>query len=240
MPAITIDTFFKGRIAIQQHRRGYRFSIDAVLLAGCIGSLKSEKILDLGTGCGIIPILLAYRYASIQVYGVEVQAELAALARQNVRSNAMQDRIHILHRDMITLTAKHTRGPVDIVVSNPPFRKVHSGRINPRQEKAIARHEIAMTLSDLVDVSRQMLSTKGRMITIYPSERSVDLMVQMRRGGIEPKFVHVVHSRPNEAAKLIVIDGIKGGRPGVKLMPPLIVYQPDGQYSATVQAMMRP
>lgn len=240
MDSLTIDTFFNGRIKVKQHRSGYRFSIDAVLMAGHAKPRPEGTVLDLGTGCGIIPMILAYRHATIKVYGIEVQPQLAELAALNVAENNMGDRVSILCMDMKTLQPDVISGPVDLVISNPPFRKAESGRINPNRQRAIARHEIKATLFDVVESARRMLPLAGRFITIYPAERITDILSQMRSADIEPKFLRMIHSGANTAAKLILVAGSKGGRPGVKIGPPLIIYKEDGSYTEEVQQMFMP
>lgn len=240
MDSLTIDTFFNGRIKVKQHRSGYRFSIDAVLMAGHAKPRPEGTVLDLGTGCGIIPMILAYRHATIKVYGIEVQPQLAELAALNVAENNMGDRVSILCMDMKTLQPDVISGPVDLVISNPPFRKAESGRINPNRQRAIARHEIKATLFDVVESARRMLPLAGRFITIYPAERITDILSQMRSADIEPKFLRMIHSGANTAAKLILVAGSKGGRPGVKIGPPLIIYKEDGSYTEDVQQMFMP
>lgn len=233
--SLTTDTFFNGRIRVKQDRSGYRFSIDAVLLAGHVNPHPGDNILDLGTGCGIIPLILAYRNPDIKVYGVEVQEELAKIAAVNVKENQMEDQITILCKDMKELKHDMISGPVNLVVSNPPYRKAKSGRINPHQQRAIARHEIKASLSDVVESARRMLSLGGRFVSVYPAERMTDILTQMRLSSIEPKFLRMIHSGWDTEAKLILVEGVKGGGVGIKIAPPLIIYRQDGSYTEEVQ-----
>ncbi len=240
MNPLTADTFFNGRIRVKQNRAGYRFSIDAVLIAGLTIPSPDDTILDLGTGCGIIPLILAYRHPKIKVYGVEVQQQLADLATINVEENRMKDRITIHCMDMKKLKHDMMSGPVDLVVSNPPYRKAESGRINPDQQRAVARHEIKATLSDVVETAQRMLRTAGRFVTVYPAERMADILIQMRSAGLEPKSLRTVHSDRHTDAKLIIVEGKKGGRPGLKIGSPVIIYRKDGSYTDEVQEMFKP
>jgi tRNA1Val (adenine37-N6)-methyltransferase len=240
MNSLTTDTFFDGCIKVKQNRSGYRFSIDAVLLAWHAGPRPDDTILDLGTGCGIIPMLLAYRYPGIRVYGIEVQTDLADIARLNIEENNMGDRIFIRCMDMKTLSHDVTSGAVDLVVCNPPFRKARSGRVNPDHERAIARHEIKTTLCDVIKTAHSMLRTSGRFVIVYPAERITDILSQMRDYGIEPKWIRMIHSDKNTNAKLILIEGKKGARPALKIEPPVIVYQENGTYSDEVEKMFHP
>ena len=237
MNRYTTDTFFNGQIRVKQSRDGYRFSIDAVVLAHYAAPCAGEKILDLGTGCGIIPLILAHRQPEITIYGVEVQAELAELAEFNARDNQLDDRITVFCTDMKLLKTDMTTGPVDLVVCNPPFRKQGSGRINPDNQRAIARHEIKVNLGDIIQTSRRMLRTAGRLVIIYTANRLTDILFHMRSGGIEPKFIRMLHSRENTEAILVLIEGVKGGRPGVKIASPLFIYSSGSDYTAEVESM---
>ena len=240
MPEVTADSFFNGRIQIRQGRGGYRFSIDAVLLAHYARPRPADRVLDLGTGCGIIPLILAFRYPDITLYGIEIQKELSDLGAFNVNNNQMKKRITILCRDMRTLKSNMIQGPVDLVICNPPYRKSDSGRLNPDHQRAVARHEIKATLSDVVDAARRMLRTAGRFTVIYTAERAVELLRRMHANGIEPKMLRSIHSSRDSAARLVLVEGVKGGRPGTRIASPLILYDDDGNYTAEVQAMFEP
>ena len=240
MEPLTTDSFFDGRIRIKQHRRGYRFSIDAVILAHQAAPKPGDKVVDLGTGCGIVPLILTYRQSDLQVYAIEVQAEMAAISERNVLDNHMDDRISILHEDLNALNINNISGPVDLVVSNPPFRKADSGRINPDRQRAVARHEIRTTLSDVIQTACRLLRPFGHFLTIYTAERMTDLFTRLRSANLEPKFMRVIHSTADSEAKLILVDALKGGGPGVKIGPTLIIYQADGSYTAEIERMFRP
>jgi len=240
MTTVTADAFFNGAISIKQHRSGYRFSIDAVILAAHARPRAGEVAADLGSGCGVIALILAYRNPDCRIYGIEVQKELAGIARRNVSDNAMADRIVILRQDLKLLTAGMVAGPVDLVVSNPPYRSPHSGRLNPDRQKAVARHEIKAALADVVDCARRILKTSGRFVTIYPAERLTDIVSQMRISRIEPKKMRTIHSDRYNGAKLVLVEGAKGVNPGMKILPPLYIYTRRGGYSREVQKMFQP
>jgi tRNA1Val (adenine37-N6)-methyltransferase len=239
MDSLTHDTFFSGKITIRQGRAGYRYSVDAVILAHHARPKPDDRVLDLGTGCGIIPIMLAFQCPEADFYGVEIQPELADIARQNVRENRMEDQIEIMCRDMKTLMQNQFQAPMDVVISNPPYRRATSGRINPNSQRAIARHEIKTTLPDIVAVAGRLLKTAGRFIIIYSAERLTDLLVQLRSVGIEPKFIRFIHSRQETGAKLILLEGRKAANPGMKVGPPLVLYQSDGTYTDQAIAMFK-
>ena len=233
-----MDTFFKGRLKVKQARSGYRFSIDAVLLAHYVNPRPGDTILDLGTGCGIIPLILAFRHPNVTLYGVEIQADLADLARANVVANGLENRITTMQQDLKDLTPGAVPPRVNMVVSNPPFRKVNSGRMNPHEQRAIARHEIKATLQDVVAAASRMLSSGGRFVTIYAVERLADMLVFMRAARLEPKRVRMVHSTDGREAKLFLVEGVKGANPGLTVAAPLIIYGQEGAYTEEVEQML--
>jgi tRNA1Val (adenine37-N6)-methyltransferase len=233
----TRDYFFNGNIVLNQPNSGYRFSIDAVILSHLARPLTGEIVLDLGTGCGVIPIMMAFRHPDIQLIGVEIQPQLAGFARQNVADNRMSGRIRIIDKDIRRLSPADIGGPVDLVVSNPPYRKLDSGRINADNQRAVARHELKVDLETLLVTTRRMLRKCGRLSIIYPSVRTVDLLVAMRAVGLEPKTLTMIHSNAESPARLVVIEGLNGGRPGLEVAAPLCVYNEDRSYTRDVEAM---
>lgn len=238
---LTGDAFFNGGVRVCQNRSGYRFSIDAVLLANFIDDLKpGDRVLDLGTGCGIIALMLAFRYPQTRIYGVEVQEELAEISVRNVMENRMEHQIDMLCMDMKSLMPGMVSGSMDYVVTNPPYRKYRSGRLNPNHQRAAARHEIHITLDELLATAGRMLNPFGGFAAVYVAERLTDMMAGMRSAGIEPKKLRLVYSRENQEAKLILIKGTKGGRPGLSIGPPLVIYQEGGTYTDEVKQMFEP
>ncbi len=238
MQPLTRDPFLNGNIVLKQPQNGYRFSIDAVVLAHRVRPLEAEIVLDLGTGCGVIPLILAFRHASVRLVGVEIQTDLADLARQNVAANGLADRIHIVTKDMRRLTPAEIGGPVDVVVANPPYRKLASGRINADTQRAIARHELKVDLQQVLQSARRMLKPFGRFFVIYPCLRAVDLIAGMRSAGLEPKALMTIHSGESLPARLVTIMAVKGGRPGLEVDPPLHLYDQNGSYTKRVAGML--
>ena len=240
MSAYTKDTIFNGRIQIRQHATGYRFSIDAVLLAHYARPAPLDKILDLGTGCGVIPLILSYRHPETSIIGIEIQQDLASIAMTNIKENSLEERIRIFCMDMKEVSQQVTNGPVDLIVSNPPFRKTKSGRINPDSERAIARHELKATLADVMETAGRMLRTMGRLVLIYPAERLADILSLMRASRIEPKILYPIYSGKETHAKLVIVEGAKGGRTHLKISPPVYIYKDRGVYSESMQKMFEP
>jgi tRNA1Val (adenine37-N6)-methyltransferase len=223
----TLDAFLDGTVRILQKKSGYRFSVDAVLLSRFIRLRKDEKGIDLGTGCGILPILLSRTGSTRFLVGVEVQAELANLARKNVELNGLTDRITIIHQDLRQLRSLFPGGSFHVVFSNPPYRKFLTGRVNPSSEKAIARHEIKGTLADLIQVAAHLLPTRGRCYLIYPASRAIDLLTSLRRCRLEPKRLQFVHPDREAEAKFVLVESVKGSGPELKVEPPLILEDPS-------------
>lgn len=237
----SLDRFLNGRLKISQSRQGYRFSIDAVILAFHAVPGKSDtRILDMGTGCGIMPLIIAHRHESVHITGVEIQAELAELARQNVSANGFQSRITILEKDVSKMRSNAIGPPMDMVITNPPYRKPGSGRVNPQNQRALARHEITVSLDGLIKAMRRFLATGGSGWIIYPVERLAELMTGMQAHNLEPKYLRLIHSRMDAEAKRCLLKIVKAARPGLIAGPPLAIYGADGAYSEEVAAMLCP
>jgi tRNA1Val (adenine37-N6)-methyltransferase len=228
---LTTDSLFDARLKILQKKKGYRFSIDAAILAHHVNLKPTDVAVDLGTGCGVIPLILALQTPSATIYGIEIQKDLAELASRNVQLNGMEATITIVHRDMKDLKSSVKLGTFDVVFTNPPYHEVLSGRINPKAERAVARHEIRADLSDVVSVAESLLKPSGRFVVIYPAERVTDLFVRMRAFKLEPKLLRLIHPKQGSEAILVVAEGLKHGNPGVSVSSPLIIYTPDGSYT---------
>lgn len=239
----TRDTFFNGKVVVRQFKSGYRFSIDAVILSYYASSALLElddTVLDLGTGCGIIPMLMAYRSSATRFMGIEIQEALARIAGENIQENEMSHRIQIKCEDIKKLKAHHLNGPFKMIVSNPPYRKAASGRINPDEQRAIARHEIKLTLKEMVQSASRLLETSGKLMLIYPAERLASLIVTLREFKLEPKMLRFIHSKPSTNAKLILMEAVKVGRPGIKISAPLYIYEENGDYTPSIEKMFIP
>jgi tRNA1Val (adenine37-N6)-methyltransferase len=224
-PDETLDTFFNGKLQIIQKKKGYRFSVDAILLSQFIKIRKNERVIDLGTGCGILPLLLSQTTKAHSLIGVEIQKGLAQCANKNVLLNHLEDRISILKQDFRELKGIFPPGSFDVVISNPPYRKVLTGRINPSMEKAIARHEMEGTLEDLISIASYLLPPKGRCYLIFPTLRTVDLLVALRNKKLEPKRLQFVFPHRGEEAKFLLVESMKASGVELKLMEPLILHE---------------
>jgi tRNA1Val (adenine37-N6)-methyltransferase len=234
----TLDTLFEGKLKLFQARHGYRFSLDALLLAQFMTRRRGEKIADLGTGNGVMALVLAYLDASLSITGVETQPSLIDRASRNVRLNEFQNRVTIRQADVASI--QKTFGPeiFAAVVCNPPYRPMTSGRISATAERKIARHEITAGLAEFLRAGAYLLPIKGRMALVYPASRVVDVLQSMRDANLEPKRLRMVHSFADASASLALVEGVKGGRSGIEALSPLIVYQKRKQYTAEVEGML--
>ncbi|MBW2064505.1 MAG: methyltransferase [Deltaproteobacteria bacterium] len=219
-PGESIDEFMEGRLRLIQSKTGYRFSVDAVFLSEFVTIRKGDFLIDIGTGCGIIPLLLLLTKPVGFALGLEIQPNLADQAGRNVRLNGLDGRMGVVLGDVRSVPLK--AGIADVVICNPPYRPKRNGRLNPDIERAIARHEITTSMDDIIDASQMVLREKGRLALIYPAARLADLMVRMRRSRLEPKRIRVIYPGMNSEAKLVLIEALKGGGPGVKILPPII------------------
>ena len=214
-----IDAFLDGELRIIQSRRGYRFSVDALLLAEFVSITPDDVVVDLGAGCGIISLLLAKKRQAGYIVGLELQEELASQARRNAGLNGLEERIAILQGDLRALPLAPRCA--DVVVCNPPYRKSRSGRINPDPRKAIARHEIAMTLIDILAAGKTLLRSGGKLALIYPANRLTEAFSRMRSQDLEPKRLQIIFPDSASHAKLAMIEGRLGGKSGLTILPPI-------------------
>ncbi|MCX8026717.1 MAG: tRNA1(Val) (adenine(37)-N6)-methyltransferase [Thermodesulfovibrionales bacterium] len=232
----TLD--FIRDIQFYQHTNGYRVSVDAVLLYDFVRLPHIKTIYDLGAGSGIIGLLLAKRYPNSRVTLVEIQSGLAELANENVTLNRLNDRVIVINSDIKNLS-KYTDilGKIDVVVSNPPFRRCKTGLISPNDEKALARHEINLSLSQLLKTSADILKHHGHLYIIYLPERLAEITIKMKENQLEIKRIRFVHSFIDSPAKMVLVEAVKGAKTGLKVMPPLIIYKDKDTYSDEVLEM---
>ena len=233
----TLDSIFQGRLKIIQPKKGYRFSIDAVLLAGLTLVHPQDRIVDLGTGCGIVPLLLASHRSVQHITGIEIQESLVSMAKRNVLINGFGHLVSIIQADLRDLEVTGAGGLMDLVLCNPPYGKLRSGRLNPNSSKAIARHEVLATLPDVVRTAAQLLHQKGRLAVIYPARRLANLLVEVTSAGFAPKKLTLIHSTLDEEAKLVHLESVKGGGEELQVNKPFAIYGSDGKYTDEMKAI---
>ena len=231
----SVDDLLKGRLKIIQRKRGYRFSLDAVLLAHFSRVEPGERVFDLGTGSGVIPLILAGCSRPQEIIGLEIQDDLADMADRSVRLNNLQDVIKIVSCDVNTTRMNYQPGICDVTVCNPPYRKVKSGKINPDVQKAIARHELKGKLEDFLAAAAYLMRPFGRCYVIYKVLRMAELFASLKINGIEPKRMRIVHSKFQSEGEFVLVEGCKGGGEELQMMPPLIIYENNGSYTSEMR-----
>lgn len=216
---------------IIQHPGKFCFGMDAVLLANFARVKKNERVLDLGTGTGIIPILMTAKTEGEYFRALEIQEESADMARRSVLHNHLEDRIEIVTGDI--KEAAGIFGPVsfDVITTNPPYMIGHHGIANASDTKAIARHEVLCTLDDILRESAKVLKPRGRFYMVHRPFRLAEILSKMVEVGIEPKRMRLVHPYIDKEPNMVLIEGMRGGNSRMTVEPPLIVYKAPGVYS---------
>ena len=220
LPGESIDLFLEGRLQLIQSLDGYRFSIDAILLSEFVTIRPRDVVIDLGTGCGIIPLILLLTKPVGYALGLEIQEELASQAVRNTLLNGFGHRMGVVLGDI--KSPPMVEASADVIICNPPYRKIKSGRLNPDPRKAIARHEILTSINDILHTATCLLKKKGRFALIYPAVRLTDILVRLRRVNLEPKRIRLNYPGLESGAKLALIEASLGGRPGLEVLPPLL------------------
>jgi tRNA1(Val) A37 N6-methylase TrmN6 len=223
------------QVTISQNPRGYRYSVEPFLLAHWVHPAEGSRILDIGTGCGVIPLLLMSRQANLEITALEIQNTLYQSAVDNVKSNRWSHRIRVLEGDYRSMAGEWEPETFDWILSNPPYRKVNSGKINPCREKAIARHELSLTLETLAAVSAPLLKPGGRIALAYPFYRLEEVMNQLRRVQLNPTRFVRVFGHEKAVPKICLVEAVKGEAPQTPLEETLAIYHPDGSYTQTMQ-----
>jgi tRNA1Val (adenine37-N6)-methyltransferase len=228
----TTESLFGGRLTCRQPQRGYRFSQDSVVLAHFFTPSPEEHILDLGSGCGIIALILAYRWPAVSVTALELQPGLAEIARNNVELNDFDGRVRIVAGDLREVDRLLPAAGFARVVCNPPYRRRGAARPNPEPEQAIARHEIRAELEDIVKAVAWLLVKGGRADFVYPADRADELRKALQAKGCAPVRLRLVYSYPDGPCRLVLLEAVKGGGADLEVLPPFYVQDgPAGRYT---------
>lgn len=227
-----IDDLQCNGLKIIQNKKEFCFGIDAVLLSDFAKSTKKNiKIVDLCTGTGVIAILLSEKSNAKEIIGVEIQEHIAEMAQRSVKMNNLENKIEIINEDLTKLKTKIVAGTIDTVTVNPPYKPKNSGVINEKDSKTIARHEISCTLEDIIKESARLLNTGGNLCLVHKVERLADIFVLLRKYKLEPKRMRLVYSKVGDPATLVLVEGIKGGKPFLKMESPIYVYEKNNEYT---------
>lgn len=229
-PSERIDDLLTHDLKIIQSREVFSFSMDAVLLSRFVSlPIQRGRIMDLCTGNGVIPLLLSTRSKAL-IEGLEIQERLYDMASRNVELNGLSEQIRILHGDLKDAPSAMGHGGYDVVTCNPPYMLGNTGDKNMNEHFAIARHEIYCTLEDVIRVSAYLVRSGGKVALVHRPSRFTDLVFLMRKYKVEPKRVRFVHPKPGTEANMVLIEGIRDGKPDIKVLPPLVVYDENGSY----------
>jgi tRNA1Val (adenine37-N6)-methyltransferase len=230
----TLDAFYHGRVRVLQPKKGYRFSVDAPLLADFIRTREGDEALEIGTGSGIIALLLSVKPFK-RVTALEIQPGLAGLARRNVALNGLGDRIEVVEGDLRTYEPGRA---FDLIFSNPPYIKGATGFLSASAERSAAKHELHGTIADVMARTAAWLAPGGRAAFVYPERRRADLLAAAGEAGLAVRRLRFVHPREGAPANLFLIELARGegvGEP--ELMPPLVIFCPAGDYTAAAQSV---
>jgi tRNA1Val (adenine37-N6)-methyltransferase len=229
------DAILAGRFRVIQKKTGYRFSLDALLLAHFVRMKKRASLLDLGTGSAVIPLLLYHRWGCSPMAGLEIQPELADMAGRTLALNGLSPKIEIIEGDIRSIAQFVAPRSFDVVTFNPPYGKLQAGKINPLPEKAQARHELHGAVGDFIMAAAYAMRPGGRIFLIYPARRLAELIFQMRSFRVEPKRLRIVHSRAGMEGEFVLMEGVAGGGEELAVLPPLIIYGENGAYTRAME-----
>ena len=225
------DLEFKN-LKIIQSKNGFCFGIDSILLTDFAKEIKKKsKVIDLGTGTGIIPILLSAKTDNLEFTGIEIQSDVADMARRSVELNNLENRIQIINMNILQLKEKYTKGSFDVVTMNPPYKKINTGVVNINQKKLISRHEITASLEDFIQISSYLLKDFGELYMVHRPDRLVDIFYLMRQYKVEPKKIKFIYPKKSKKTNLVLIKAIKNANSFLEYEDNLYVYDENGEYT---------
>ncbi len=224
------DLHRNGYMLIQDPKR-FCFGVDAVLLSGFAKAAKGDRVLDLGTGTGVIPILMEAKTNAAHFTGLEIQEESAQMAQRSVALNGLEDKIDIVCGDIKEADKIFKAASFDVITTNPPYMNTGGGIQNDFSPKAIARHEVLCTLDDIARVSSRLLKFGGKLYMVHRPHRITDILCTLRQYKLEPKVIRFVHSYQGKEPVMVLVEAARSGKPMTKVLPPLIVYNEDGSYT---------
>lgn len=226
-----VDDLQRNGLKIIQKTDGFCFGMDAVLLSGFAHVKRGEKVLDMGTGTGIIPLLLSAKTEGEHFTALEIQKEIAEMAARSVAINHLEEKIQIVNGDIKEASRIFGAASFDVVTTNPPYMNDAHGLKNPTEVKAISRHEVLCTLEDVVREGAKVLKSGGRMYMVHRPHRLIEIITAMKQYKMEPKRMCMVHPFKDKEANMVLIEAVKGGGSWLKMEAPIIVYKEPGVYT---------
>ena len=230
-----IDDLELKNLKIIQDKEGFCFGIDSVLLSDFAKNIKKDAIvMDLGTGTGIIPILLCGKTELKKVVGVEIQEQVYEMAKRSILLNNLENKFEIINENILNLNKIYEKNSFDVIVTNPPYKKKDTGILNENSKKVISRHEITASLEDFISISKDLLKDKGEFYMVHKPERLVDIITLMKKYNIEPKLLRFVYSNKNSEPNLVLVKGVKKGKPFLEYENNLYIYDDNGDYTEEI------
>lgn len=231
-----IDDLQLNGLKIIQNPNWFCFGIDSVLLSDFARNIKKQAtVIDLGTGTGIIPILLNAKSEVEKVIGVEIQSEVYDMAKRSIKLNKLENKIEIINENILNLNKIYEKNTFDVVITNPPYKKKDTGILNENDKKIISRHEITANLEDFIRTAKELLKDKGELYMVHRPERLVDILSLMRIYKVEPKLLRFIFSEKEQPPKLVLIKGIKNAKPFLKIEKNLYIYDENKNYSEEIK-----
>lgn len=233
----TLDDLQLKGIKVIQKKDAFRFGVDAVMLANFSKVKRKHRVIDLCTGTGIIPFIIAGKTECNNILGLEIQSEFVDMAQRTSILNNLTERVQFLEGDLTNIDLLKKVSKADVVTVNPPYKLASSGIVNPNDKLAIARHEVCCKLEDVIIAARVLLKDNGRFFMVHRPDRLVDIFTLMRKHKIEPKRVRMVHPQPGKAPNIVLVEGQRDGGAFLKWEDPLNVHNSDGSYSDEIIKM---
>lgn len=225
------DLEYKG-LKIIQNKKGFCFGIDSVLLSDYAKNIKkNSNVIDIGTGTGIISLLLCKKTELNKIYGIELQEEVADMAKRSIKLNGLENKIEIINKNIKDIFEILEPNKYDAIVTNPPYKKLDTGLKSEDKKQLISRHEVECTLEDIIEKSYKLLTSNGEFYMVHRAERLVDIMYYLRKYKLEPKNIRFVHSKKDEKPNLILIRAVKNAKEFLKIAKPLVIYKDNGEYT---------
>lgn len=225
------DLEYKG-LKIIQNKDGFCFGVDSVLLSNYAKNIKKNSVVvDIGTGTGIISILLCEKTKLSKIYGIEIQEEVAEMAKRSIKLNHLENKFEVINIDIKDIFEILKPYKYDVVVTNPPYKKIDTGVKSEEKKQLISRHEVECTLEDVIKQSSKLLKDLGEFYMVHRAERLVDIMCLLRKYKLEPKNIRFVHSKADDKPTLILIRAVRGAKEFLKIDKPLVIYKDNGEYT---------
>lgn len=223
-------------LKIYQDTEMFNFSLDSVLLPNFVTiTKKTKRILDIGTGNAVIPMILTTKTDAL-IDAVEIQKDVFELGKKSIELNNLQDRINIINEDIKEYSKNMETDTYDVITCNPPFFKVtETSNLNMNDYKTIARHEVKLNLDDIMFIGRKLLKNNGNIAIVHRTDRLIDIITTMRKYNIEPKKIRFIYPKKNTESNIVLVEGTKNGNPGLKILSPLISHTEEDEYTDEIK-----